>query len=215
MYTLNIKSFGIVNKNKIVQFIEFWERYYQDNVKLQTGAKINYIDELNIGSDLSEQNIISLLRWKDPRMLTHPKVSSKNDNPHVISVLRKIGQINMYRRGILPENKFYKITQDIFPAGFIWKIFIRHIARPTQWPIADQNVFRSYVKLFNPTIPSNLTNFNDRTYCDYTKYFFELADNFINFIGVDKTDINAVVRANKRFDNALFAFGQFLYKYDC
>jgi len=214
MYTLNKKAFGLVDTNQIVQFVLFWERYYRDNVKLpNSSTKINYLDELNLKSELSEQNVICLLRWKDPRMLTHPKKggdSKQEPNPRVQRVLDKLEDINKFRAGISSAKMFEKTTNKIFPNGFIWQLFLFHIARPDQWPIADKNVFLAYMKLFNATKPDSIKSFQE----SYSKEFQVLAGKFRNYTKVDDTNIRALVRSNKRFDNALFAFGQFLNKYD-
>jgi hypothetical protein len=46
------------------------------------------------------------------------------------------------------------------------------------------------------------------------KTFQELATRFRASVGIDDTDQVSIIQANKRLDNALFAFGQFLASYD-
>lgn len=213
MYTLNKNAFGLVDTNQIQQFVRFWEHYYRDNVNLpKSKTRINYLDELNLESELSEQNIIRLLRWKDQRMLTHPKIgddSAQKPNPRVQRVLEKLEEINKFRAGLRSAKNFEDTTNKIFPNGFIWQLFLFHIARPGQWPIADKNVFLAYEKLFKKMKPDNIKSFQQ----SYSKEFQVLAKKFRNYIKVDDTNIRALVNSNKRLDNAFFAFGQFLNKY--
>jgi hypothetical protein len=185
MYVLNRDTFRSVDTNRIVQFVECWERYYDgDDI-------VEYLSELNIGNDLSEQNVTRLLRWKDPLRLTHPRKTDGGPNPRVIRVLEQLGKLNEFRNGKLNASEFQSITNSLFPNGIIWQLFLFHLARPAEWPIADQHVFRSYAKTFQ-----------------------ELATRFRASVGIDDTDQVSVVQANKRLDNALFAFGQFLASYD-
>jgi hypothetical protein len=94
-------------------------------------------------------------------------------------------------------------------AGIIWQLFLFHLARPTDWPIADRNVFRSYRVLFNATVSDSINAFRA-----YTETFQKLAATLRSATGIDDADLGRVVTANKRLDNALVAFGQFLAKYD-
>jgi hypothetical protein len=202
MYVLNRNDFRATDKNRVVEFVECWERYYRGN-------DLEYFAELNLGGDLTEQNIMRLLRWKDPRFLTHPKKKGGGSNQHVTRVLERMVSINSFRNGYLTVDDFGTITRRIFPTGIIWQLFLFHVARPTDWPIADQNVFRSYSVLFNVTVPNSINSF--RSYADA---FQELAANLRSAGGIDDADPELVVRANKRLDNALVAFGQFLATYD-
>lgn len=200
MYVLNPDDFRVLDTNCISRFVECWERYYG-------GDDPEYFAALNLGNDLAEQNIARLLRWKDPRFLTHPKKDGE-PNPSVVRVLAKTASINRFRNGDLTADDFGKITQRIFPTGIIWQLFLFHLARPTDWPIADQNVFRSYSVLFNASVPDSINAFRA-----YAEAFQKLAATLRSAIGIDDADLGRVVAANKRLDNAL-AFGQFLAKYD-
>jgi hypothetical protein len=204
MYVLNRNAFRSVDTNCVVPFVECWERYY--------GADDHdreYFAELNIGNDLTEQNVVQLLRWKDPRMLTHPRKADGEPNPRVTRVLEQMSSLNRFRHGDLTTDKFQAITHNIFPNGIIWQLFLFHLARPADWPIADQHVFRSYSVLFNAAVPDSIA-----TFASYSKTFQELAARLRRGLGIDDDDQALVVRTNKRLDNALFAFGQFLATYD-
>lgn len=202
MYLLKTNAFRAVDTNGVAEFVECWERYYGDDDS-------EYFNDLNIGNDLTEQNIIRLLRWKDPWRLTHPRKGDGKPNPFVMRVLEQIAELNRFRNGNLTADGFRGITQKIFPNGIIWQLFLFHLARPADWPIADQHVFRSYSVLFNAAVPDSIKAF-DR----YLKKFLELAAKFRKNAKIEDNGQADVVRTNKRLDNALFAFGQFLATYD-
>ncbi len=217
MYLFQRSDFRIVDTTQVVQFVECWERYYRGDIRLSDSEKvINYFIELNLGHDLTEQNLIRLLRWKDQRMLTHPKkpkdtsVGAPDEpNPRVMRVLEEIKSINGFRKGDVTELDFKKVTKRVFRSGIVWQLFLFHIARPHQWPIADQHVFRVYSALYGAATPKSIENFRA-----YVQCFNNLAVMFRNELCVNDQDLTSVVEANKRLDNALMAFGQFLSAYD-
>jgi len=88
----------------------------------------------------------------------------------------------------------------------VWQLFLFHISRPWEWPIADQHVFRACQALFNVPIPQDLGDFEQ-----YRGRFTNLADQLPREGGVERI---AVVHRNKHLDNALMAYGQFLLTYD-
>jgi hypothetical protein len=51
-------------------------------------------------------------------------------------------------------------------------------------------------------------------YSAYKDAFQRLAAAFRSKVGIDGSDVEAVVETNKRLDHALLAFGQFLGTYD-
>jgi hypothetical protein len=63
--------------------------------------------------------------------------------------------------------------------------------------------------LFNTAVPDSINDFRA-----YAETFQKLAATLRSGAGIDEADLGRVVRANKRLDNALVAFGQFLAKYD-
>lgn len=204
MYVLNQDAIRLVDTNRIVPFVECWERYYPS---ADYDERV-YLTELNIDCELTEQNIKELLRWKDPRMLTHPKKADDGPNPRVIRVLEQIGAINGFRKGDFTADEFQAVTQNIFPNGMIWQLFLFHIARPSEWPIADQHVFRSYSVLFNSPVPDSVAG-----YRSYATVFRQLAEKFRESMVIRDNSALDAVKTNKRLDNALFAFGQFLGRY--
>ena len=217
MFILNVKQFGEFDLTMARQFVEYWSKQYPyDSAKVfDSDEVIDYIDELNLGDNLSEQNVKRLLRWKDPRMLTEKILSGSrkgNENKKVLKVIEKREQINKFRRSEIGVDDFKNETERIFPNGFVWRIFLFHIARPFEYPIADQNVFRTFSTQKLTKTPEDW----DEGYQQYRDYFFQIA--ISSGIIVEKpkgheADIKEIVKRLKRVDDALFAFGQFLNSY--
>lgn len=213
MFILNVKQFGEFDLYKAKQFVDYWfNKYRNDTVKAFNSTEdIDYIDELNLGSNLSEQNIKRLLRWKDPRRLTEKILSGPDegkDNKKVLKVIENIDWFNKFRQGKIGEEEFKIKTKVIFPNGFVWQIFLFHIARPFEFPIADQNVFRAFSTQKHTMVPIDWGG-----YKDYIDYFFQIAKS--SGISAEKPkghelDLKEIVKKLKNVDNALFAFGQFL-----
>jgi hypothetical protein len=216
MFILNVKQFGDFDFTRAKQFVDYWSKQYSyDSVKaFDSDEVIDYIDELNLGNNLSEQNVKRLLRWKDPRMLTEKILSGPrkgSENKKVLKVIEKREQINKFRRGEIGVNDFKNETKKIFPNGFVWRIFLFHIARPFEYPIADQNVFRAFSTQKHTTIPEDW-----KGYTHYMDYFFQIAIYSGDIVEKPKgheLDIKEIVKRLKRVDDALFAFGQFLSSY--
>lgn len=212
MYVLDRQAFRAVDTNRIKHFVEYWERFYRGSVRLPNSPElIDYFQELNLSHDLSEQNTTRLLRWKDPRMLTYSKQDSDRGaapNPRVERVLTKLDRINEFRSGALSQDDFAKVTHEVFPNGIIWQLFLFHMAQPWRWPIADQHVL-AHSLLFNSPAPNTIASFRG-----YADQFDTMAKRLREDLHVNEKDLNAVVHANKRLDNALMAYGQFLQAYD-
>jgi len=202
MYTLNAADVAKFDLTTASQFTDFWGQFFDDKTTDLDGSTIDYLTELNIGSDLTKENIRKLLRWKDPRLLTHPHKVTGQDNPDVVKVLDKMAGINQFRGDQMTESDMRRMTEQIFQDGIVWKAFLLHIAKPHMYPIADVNVF---------TVWSLHTGMKDKgtweTYEDYCGYFKQIA----SAMGVAQTVQN--IAQLKRIDNALVAFGRFLIAY--
>jgi hypothetical protein len=209
MYLLDTKQFGEFNLDKAKEFVDFWSNYYKNSITIfGTKERISYIDELSLRGELTEENIRRLLRWKDPRMLTQ---NHEKRNKKVQRVLDRRKDINEFRFSEKSELDFREDARNIFPSGFIWPIFLFHIARPFQYPIGDQNVFRAYFKMTKKKIPTCWEE-----YLDYKEYFFEisLTAGVIAFKPAgDEKNITKIVEGLKKVDEALFIFGKFIKSY--
>lgn len=216
MFILNVKQFREFDLNRAKQFVDYWSKQYSyDSVKAFNSTEvIDYIDELSIGKNLSEQNIKRLLRWKDPRRLTEKTLSGPNEgkeNKKVLKVIEKRDTINKFRQDKIGEKEFKIETEKIFPNGFVWQIFLFHIARPFEYPIADQNVFRAFSTQKHTKVPEDWGG-----YKHYMDYFFQIAISSGLIAEKPKgyeSNIKEIVKKLKKVDDALFAFGQFLSSY--
>ena len=206
MYTLDpleIAKFDLANANA---FVTFWHQFYEDSTTaFGSDDRIDYQNELNLGRDLTEENVRRLLRWKDPTYLTQTILSGPNkgsDNPRVLRVLEHLSSINQFRSGTITEEDARAIGERIFPNGIIWQVFLLHIARPHTYPIADKNVFRTCSLHTGTQIKENWAGY--RSYRDYF-------DRIATTMGISQTVAN--LPQLKQIDNALMVFGQFLRSY--
>ena len=205
MFVLSLSDVASFDLKNARDFVGFWNRFYGYEATLPQDKKdrIDYFSELNLGSDLSEQNVRRLLRWKDPRFLTDPKKGTNEPNKKVRRVLQNLSVINSFRSEETTEDEMRHAAEDIFGSPtIVWRAFLLHIAKPHIYPIADQNVFRSYCLHTGNPEPQTWQD-----YTDYSNYFGQIADT----VKVARTPDN--VRELKKIDNALYVFGQFVVAY--
>jgi len=209
MFVLDTKKFTDFDLAKAEEFVGFWANYYSSKTKIYKSEEvISYTKELNLRNELTQENVARLLRWKDHRRLT-----GKTHKSRVMlnRVLDKLEDINRFRWSENNETKFRNIVRGIFPNGFIWPVFLFHIARPYEFPIADRNVFTSFSILTNNEIPEDW-----KGYKNYKDFFFKVAKS-AGFITKPPTgnesNIYTIVSALKKVDDALFVFGKFLNIY--
>ena len=115
--------------------------------------------------------------------------------------------------GNISEDEFNDVTLEIFPNGFIWRIFLFHVAKPFAYPIGNRYVFRTYSKQKGNRPPETWNEYNE----GYIKYFFEICRN----AGIiedtpdgNEDDIRNIISRMKRVDDALFEFDQrMMWKY--
>lgn len=207
MFHLNRDEFRRRDESQLASFVSCWQRYYRGSVPISPtdATLIDYESELNIQGTLTQQNLVRLLRWKDPRMLTHPKVDGTS-NHQVENVLANLDAINQFRQGNVDQEIFSQTVAGIFRNGIVWQLFLFHIARPWEWPIADQHVFRAHAALFGQPVPQTLVEFEQ-----YRTNFAHLAQALDDIQNGNHVEI---VQRNKRLDDALMSYGQFLLAYD-
>jgi len=187
-------------------FVTFWSQFYGSEVRILGGPeRIDYLAELSLGQDLTCENCRRLLRWKDARYLTHVILNGPNKdkpNPRVQRVLDVLPVMNQFRRGQCAEDEFLRQTRKVFPNGFVWRVFLFHIAQPHAYPIADQHVFRAFRLHCHEQGQTNW-----EFYQRYRAYFREIAE--ACDVRLELTDVPKL----KRIDAALMAFGRFLGEY--
>lgn len=217
MFYWNEESVPEFDLGKASTFVAFWKRFYDDNVTIVgTRERIDYLAELNIGSPLTEENVRRLLRWKDRRHLTDPVQSGQSaglPNSKVANVLRRLDAINAFRQGTIPfelppgerGQSFRQVTEEMFGSGIVWRAFLCHIARPSEYPILDKNVLNAF------RVHTGKEGGEDwPLYESYKSYYCQIAKASGARRGADEA---AYVKQLKAVDDALLAFGQFLAQY--
>ena len=118
MYTLNEKGVRIFDASKAREFICFWERFYRYRVQVLGGrSDIDYFSELNLGGNLTPQNLKRLLRWKDPHHLTDKVLSGPNKgkaNKMVEAALDSLNVLNRFRRDAISETETLTTLSNVF-----------------------------------------------------------------------------------------------------
>jgi hypothetical protein len=207
VYTLNPLEIAKFDLKNASQFVDFWSQFYNDSINVfESEERIDYLAELNIGKDLTEENVRRLLRWKDRLYLTERIRSGPNegkDNKRVLRVLEHVTSINQFRNDLSTEDDMRKTTAQIFHNRIVWKAFLLHIAKPHSYPIADGNVFQACSLHTGLWVDHE----NWATYAAYSDYFGRIA----GAIGITRTVEN--IARLKRIDDALMVFGQFLRAY--
>lgn len=172
----------------VTDFISFWSKCYAEGKYFDE----DYEKNLNRTSLLTPQNVQYLLEWKNAKPLSKPKQALADKTKARITELNKFRQT-----GPITEKEFKEIwncISKIIRYGFVWKVFLLHISRPTDYPIVDQHVLRAWNFLIKGKVEEPKQNLDN--YEKYRIFFFELAKQS----GKDL----------RRVDKALMAFGQFL-----
>lgn len=209
MFILAHEQFSEFRLDGARAFVECWGKYYRGTVNHVGGVTpIDYLQELNLGLELGVENVRRLLRWKDPTYLTDPLRHGSDDespNLNVGRVLARLNALNAFRRCETSEDEFLNVVGSVFPQGLVWQIFLFHIAKPVEYPIADQHVFRAYGLHSGRRRPTTW-----REYLHYKTYFEKL----VHAYHADASpDVHSLVNIRKNLDGALMAFGQFLKRY--
>jgi hypothetical protein len=207
MFVLAPDRFGDFNLGNALEFVEYWRKFYRERVSIfQSATRIDYFAEIDPSRPLEVENVRRLLRWKDPRLLTHLIVSGRNagrDNERVVKITNQMKALNDFRVGVIDEQRFLDWTAAVFPhpSAWVWRVFLAHIARPLDYPIVDRHVLRSYACHTGDAAPLDWP-----TYKRYRLYFEDL-------VAASARPGESQLVHRKHVDDALFAFGQFLKSY--
>ncbi len=150
-----------------------------------------YCKELNLGGELTEDNVRALLKWKAPRWF-----SPKGKN--VKKVLDRLGEINAFRAGRQED------LAPFFGGSGVYDVFVKHIARPTEYPIYDSHVLNAYFRLDQGLEDGKSKNTRPELYEEYRAFFFKAYE---RLFGKDerKADLETV-RKMKALDTALMEY---------
>lgn len=147
-------------------------------------------------NDLAPDKVKKLLKWKDPRYLSDPTKEGK-PNKKVQKVLENIEKINKFRKKELTEEEKKEFeNMHIFDSGDVYNTFIKHIARPLEYPIYDTHVLNAFLRL-------KLGYSKQDLYNEYKKFFFALYE-----AAFGKDEPKTAERM-KKVDNALFNYDKY------
>ena len=150
-----------------------------------------YCEALNLGGKLTADNVQTLLKWKSPRWL-----SPKSDK--VQKALEHLNEINSFRADRNAE------LDSFFGGGGVYDMFIKHIARPTEYPIYDRHVLNAYYRLEKGLADGESERTTKKAYEEYRAFFFRAYE---AVFGTDerKNDLETV-RKMKALDTALMEY---------
>lgn len=193
VYRMNYIRFGFERCSES-DFISFWERFYRD-------LDNKYENHIKHEGLLEAIDIRHLLEWKNQSKLSGPKRKVARRAEKELNRFRELRS----QPEISPkdESDFWHTVSCIVKSGTAWKAFLFHIARPSEYPILDQHVVRSYYYLSTGErreIPKNATK---EEYLELVKSYGIFFRNLKRMSGKEDREI----------DRALLCFGQFLKQY--
>lgn len=181
-FTIKIEGF-----TKPIEFINQWSESYD------YPNDWKYTDNITLNTHNAE-SIRALLEWKNG---TGNKISAKKSKL-VYELIEKVENINDLKNDF-DLLKFEKAFSPYLSAS-IWKIFVLHIIKPDNYPIFDQNVYRSYYYFQKGKIVDLPNNKHREVYqiykSEYRPWFLDVKNTF-------KLQTRAI-------DKALFSFGRLL-----
>lgn len=188
-----VQQYPVMNfqNGSIEEFVACW------CVAYNTDTEHLYADRIN-KKQFSADDIIQLYVWKNQGVLSGPKGKSVENN-----IVAKLDVINQLKKDY---------NEETFQANFkdmtaVWKIFLKHIISPNQFPIFDQHVYRAYSYLTTGEIKEIETDVKNvrsslRERAKETIY----TEQYVPFArGLLQNDIPLKV-----VDEALMSFGRFL-----
>lgn len=166
-------------------FIDHWSKLYSyANEDLYYGSIFKEI--------FTKADIQNFYIWKNGMNLSGPKQRSINDK-----INSKLPIINDFKRSTSFDLERFK--KEFKEVSTVWKIFLLHIIKPSEFPIYDQHIHRAYLFINN----ENWRNVSSLSIKDKAKEEFYF-NRYLPFIEANEFE------DLKKLDEALFAFGQFL-----
>ncbi|WP_412464105.1 hypothetical protein [Flavobacterium mekongense] len=182
---MNLVHFEIKKSENLNSFINAWSMLY-------SYANESVYKEAISKTIFNEEDVTSLLVWKNGMRLSNMKKNSLNKN-----ILSKLSVINTFKNSEHFNLEIFK--EEFKDLSAVWKIFLLHIIKPDTYPIYDQHIHRTYLYIHKKDY-SNLSNTSVNNK-EKERFYFEEYLQFIRSSGIK--DI-------KKLDEAFFAFGQFL-----
>lgn len=161
-------------------FIEFWSSLY--DYSHEALYKLTEKEQFTLA------DVQSLYEWKNGSRLSQAKQEALNK---ITDKLTTINELKIHFNLDEFNTEFEHVSA-------IWKIFLLHIIAPTQYPIFDQHVARSYYYIVENRCREIPLKKQDREKLYREKYL-------VFFEGIVQQDL-----PHKKVDEALWAFGKFL-----
>lgn len=175
------------------EFVALWSAMYGS-----PPVEKLYADRIN-KKQFDADDIRQLYRWKNGTNLSQDKQASVERQ-----FIAKLDVINS-----LKQSYDAKIFDEHFgnATGAVWKIFLRHIISPNQFPIFDQHVFRAHYFLVNGVVREIEESLEVIPYSKQEQVKEELYMNsYAPFVrSLVKDDL-----PSKKVDEALMMFGKYL-----
>ncbi len=177
----------------IDEFINCWKKFYE------SGENKDYFENLKLVDELTENNIEKLFEWKNGMNLSQKKQEAVNKIKHDLTNI----VIKFEKSRNLEEDfkKIYDYSYNFFKDGYIWNLFLLHILKSDNCPIADMYAYKAFNYICNGE--NELPVYNWETYVKYMNFFNEIA----------KQTKRIKKEERKEIDDALWGFGKFLENY--
>jgi hypothetical protein len=182
---MNLLQFEINKSEDLNSFIDSWSKLYSYSNGHFYGNTISK-------KEFSKTDIQNLYVWKNGMKLSELKQKSIDDK-----ITSKLSIINNFKSK--DKIDIVEFSKEFKNLSAVWKIFLLHIIKPTEYPIYDQHIHRSFLFIHDEdyTDLSN-TSINNK---EKEAFYFERYLPYIN---------NNNIKDLKKLDEAFFAFGQFL-----
>ena len=170
------------------EFVSAWVSCYGSG----TYSEADYNKGLNLAGQLSPENIQLLFEWKNNGPLSKKKQAVVNGIKGKISIVNDFRQLHKVAEKDF--DKFWDFSYDLIANGIVYRVFLAHISRPSDYPMVDQHVLRAWSFLVSKKIEE--PEQNKETYLNYRQFVTDMQ--------------KQSGKSLREIDKALMALGQFL-----
>lgn len=167
----------------VKEFIDFWFRFYTDSNENNYSENIKKIS-------FNRDALFSLFEWKNGSKLSNRKMKSFEEK-----IFTKLKIINSLKTST--DFDLSEFLEEFKNVSAIWKIFLLHIIKPSEYPIFDQHVYRAFCFIKYSKIEE--LPYNNKV---KEKIYFE---KYLPFFKRVRRGCST-----KKFDESLWSFGKFL-----
>lgn len=201
----------VINKqtDNIKEFIEFWSQRYDKKKLDKKGILIEskYDDNiLNWKEDKTQTKLKQLFIWKNGMDFSEHKNKSNSFENNILGSLKEVKLIN----DISLDDYFYLFNQSKLKNwdNIVWKLFLLHCLKPTDFPIYDQHVHRAYDFIVRGEIKNPQYYYSSNKIEEKIKFY---KTDYISFVKKLENESDFKL---KQIDEALVTFGKFLNDYN-